>query len=54
MLTLLKHYNKGSFVKGVKYFAGQQGFSVVLRSTLMLAASSRQVRAASGEMKNAT
>lgn len=41
MLNLLKHYNKGSFVEGIKYFAGQEGFSVILRSALMLAANTR-------------
>ena len=54
MLSLLKHYNKGNFAEGLKYFSGQQGYSVVLRSTLMLAANQRVVRAANGTQKNAT
>ena len=43
LLSVLKHYNKGNFVDGIKYFAKQNAYSLVLRSALMLVAHSRVV-----------
>ena len=56
ILSVLKHYNKGNFVDGIKYFAQQNAYSIVLRSTLMLVAHSRVVNStdANGAQRNVT
>lgn len=48
MLSLLKHFNKGNFADGLKYFASQQAYSVVLRSTVLLATNTRNVVTSEG------
>ena len=42
-LSILKHFNKNSYLDGVKYLAGTPSFSVTMRSALMLAANTRTI-----------
>ena len=54
MLSLLKHFNKGNFAQGLRFFAAQPAFSVALRSSLMLAANSRTVAGIDGVNREQT
>jgi len=54
MLSLLKHFNKGNFADGLKYFASQQAYSVVLRSTVLLATNTRNVVTSEGVQRDVT
>ena len=42
-LSLLKTYNKASYLEGVKYLAGTPAYSITMRSALLLASSTRTV-----------
>ena len=54
MLSLLKHFNKGNFVDGLRFFAAQPAYSVALRSSLLLGASSRTIVGSDGMSREHT